>query len=127
MIADSGAAGKIVVVRISSFLAVLQRFEVGLDGERLFSIGSGEYTEFPVPEGDHNIILQCSQYGASGFFLWNEMVFEDALHFVVSPSQTVYFLVSPSWKCGKIELVNEAKAKKHIEESKLIKLEESGI
>lgn len=118
---DREMAGKIVVVRIRSFFAVLQGWEVLIDGKSIFGIGSGEYTEVLLPEGSHCITLRCYQPGFSPLPV--EIPYEDSLSFALEASQTLYFLASPSLKCGKIRLSNEAEAKKYIEQSTFINLE----
>ena len=123
-ITEEGSAGKIVVVRTSSFFGVLQGWQIAIDGKGLFGIGSGEYTEFLLPEGEHYITLRCSQVFID-YWLPREKHYEDTLKFAAKASQTIYFIVSPSLKCGKIRLSNEAEAKKHIERSKFINLENS--
>lgn len=116
---DREAAGKVVVVRTRNPLAVLQVWQVDVDGEDLFGIASGEYTEFLIPEGYHYITLRCVQPA-----ILSETYYHDTVMFVVERSQTVYFVASPSLKCGKIRRKSEAEAKKHIEHSKFINLEE---
>lgn len=114
-----GIPGKIIVVRISSFVGVLIDFEVAIDGKKPFLFGSGEYTEFTLTQGEHYITLRWIQWG---FFVGTQ--YEDTLRFVVKGSQTIYFLVSPlSWKGAKIRLSNETEAKKHIERSKFVNFE----
>ena len=117
-ISDREMAGKIVVVRTSSFAGALSRWDIALDGKGLFYIGSGEYTEFLLPEGEHYITVRCWQGCVTG-----GMRYEDTVKFNLKASQTNYFLVSPSLKCAKITLSNEIEAKKHIERSKFINLE----
>ena len=119
---DRAKAGNAVVVRISSFLGVLQGWQIKVDGTNLFGIGSGEYTEFLLPEGEYYITLKCFQPFVD-WFMYREVHFEDTLMFYVRPSQTRYFLASPSWKSGKIRQSNETEAKKYIKQSKFISLD----
>ena len=115
---EGEAAGKVVVVRTRNPLAVLQGWRVDIDGEELFGIGSGEYTDFLLPAGYHYITLRCLQPA-----IFSETLYHDSVMFVVEESQTVYFVASPSLKCGKIRRKSEAEANKHIEHSKFIDLE----
>ena len=115
-------AGKIVVVRTSSFAGVLQGWQIALDGKGLFGINSGEYSEFLLSEGEHSITLRCSQ-AFMDCCLPSVQHYEDTLDFFIEASQTIYFLASPSLKCGKIRLSDETEAKKHIEGSKFINLQ----
>lgn len=106
-------AGKVVVVRMSSYIGVLNDYEVAIDGKNLFYIGSGEYTEFALREGGHYITLK---YFSGAWF-------EDTLEFIVEDSETIYFFISPyHWTGAKISLSNETEAKKHIERAKFIDL-----
>ena len=121
-ITDKGMAGKVVVVRSSNLLGVAVGWEIDIDGKDLFGIGSGEYTEIFLPEGEHFITLTCFQ----PVLLHSDTVHSDTLKFDIEASQTIYFLVSPSLECAKMRLIDETEAKKHIERSKFINLEEYG-
>jgi len=121
-IPDKGMAGKIVVVRISSIFGLLLGWQIAVDGKGLLGIGSGEYAEFLLPEGEHYITLRCSQ-STIDYGIPHTLYFEDTLKFIAKASQPIYFIASPSWKCGKIRRSNEIEAQKHIKRSKFIKLE----
>jgi hypothetical protein len=126
VITDKEDAGKVVVVRISSIFGAANGWQIAIDGKDFFGIGSGEYTEFLLPEGEHYISLRCSQPALEPGCLIPipaEIPHEETLQFVANVSQTIYFIASPSWNCGKIRLSNEGEAKKHIERSKFINLE----
>jgi len=119
-------AGKIVVVRMSSFFGVLNVWQVAVDGKDLFGIGSGEYTEFFLSEGAHQISLRCSQPGLDLLrHDWGATHHEDTIKFIANPSKTTFFVLSPSLACGKISLSNETEANKHIGQSKFINLEKT--
>ena len=123
---DDNMAGKIVVARISSFLGVLNVWQVAVDGKDLFGIGSGEYTEFLLSQGQHRISLRCSQPGVNLFSHdWGAIHHEETIKFIVAPSKTTFFVLRPSLACGKIRLSNETEAKKHIGRSKFINLEKT--
>jgi hypothetical protein len=124
-ITDKGMAGKVVVVRTSNLLGVAVGWEIDIDGKDLFGIGSGEYTEFLLPEGEHSITLRCGQPDPMHSDTLT-IVHSDTLKFDIKASQTIYFLVSPSLKCAKMRLSDETEAKKHIKRSKFINLEEYG-
>jgi hypothetical protein len=115
-ILDKANAGKTVVVRISSFVGAANGYTVALDGKDLFGIGSGEHTEFLIPEGEHYIAVKC-------FGGWSPTWKEDSLKFVAKTSETSFFLVSPNMKCAEIKQSNEAEIKKHLVGSKFINLE----
>ena len=116
---DNEIVGKIVVVRISSFFAVLVDYSIYIDGKYICSIGSGEYTELYLPQGEHSITLE--NYQMQGFT--SGRIHKQTLNFNVTDSENIYFLLTPwSWKAAKIQLSNETEAKKHIEQGKFIDL-----
>ena len=117
-ITNQGMAGKVVLVRTSNLLGVAVSWDIAIDGKDLFSIGSGEYTEFLLPEGEHFIVLRGCQSCRDPY--------GNILKFDIKASQTIYFLVSPSLTCCKIRLSDETVAKKYIKRSKFISLEEYG-
>ena len=113
---DNGILDKIVVVRIKSFFGILVGYPIYIDGKYIFSIGSGEYTELRLPQGEHSITLQTYQGE-----LFGGMYYKQTLKFNVTDLETIYFLVTPwSLKGAKIQLSNATEAKKHIERSKFI-------
>ena len=91
-------------------------YTVALDGKDIFSIGSGEYAELLVQEGEHYIAVKC-------FGGWTPTWKEDSLQFVAKPSDPKFFLISPNMKCAEIKVSNDTEAKKHMETSKKIDLE----
>lgn len=109
-------ASKVTVVRISSIVGAVNGYTVALDGKDIFGIGSGEYAEFFVPEGEHFIAAKC--FGGSTP-TWKE----DSLRFVAKPSKHEFFLISPNITCAEIEFSSEDEARKHLEKSKQIDLE----
>jgi hypothetical protein len=85
--------GKVVVVRISSFLGSALDYTVALDGRELFRIYSGEYTEFLVQPGDHEIAVNCFEY-------WSKTLRIDSKKFVGSAAAVNYFKISPVMPFG---------------------------
>jgi hypothetical protein len=111
-------ASKVTVVRISSMLGVANGYTVALDGKDVFGIGSGQYTELLVPEGERFIAVKC-------FGGWSPTWKENSLKFEAKPSDQNFFVVSPSGSCAEIRLSTGADAKKHIDGAKRIELEKS--
>lgn len=109
-------ASKITVVRISSIVGAVNGYTVALDGKDIFGIGSGEYAEFLVPEGEHFIAAKC-------FGGWTPTWKEDSLKFIAKPSEHNFFLIRPNMTCAEIKISNESETKKHLETSKRIDLE----
>ena len=115
-ISNKETASKVTVVRISSIIGAANGYTVALDGKDIFGIGSGEYAEFLVPEGEHYIAAKC--FG--GFTpTWKE----DSLKFVAKSSGQNFFLISPNIRCAEIKASSDAEAKKHVESGKQIDLE----
>lgn len=118
VVPNASTAGKVVAVRISSFVGAANGYTVGLDGKDLFGIGSGEHAEFLVPEGEHYIAVKC-------FGGWSPTWKEHALKFSVKASEVSYFKIGPSMSCGEIVSASEAEAKKLLEGSRFISLEKA--
>jgi hypothetical protein len=115
-ITDRANASKVVVVRISSFVGAANGYTVALDGNDILGIGSGEHTEFLVPEGERYIAVKC-------FGGWSPTWKEDSLKFVAKASVSSFFLISPNARCAEIKPSSEAEAKKHLAGSKFVGLD----
>jgi hypothetical protein len=109
-------AGKVVAVRISSIVGSANGYAVALDGKNLFGIGSGEHTEFLVPEGEHSITVKC-------FGGLTPTLKEHTLRFVAKANEVSYFKIGPSINCGEIAVTTEAEALRLIGRSKFVSLE----
>lgn len=114
-VTDATSAGKVVTVRVSSFVGAANGYTVSLDGKDLYGIGSGEHAEFLVPAGEHFIAVKC-------FGGWTPTWKEDSLKFRASPSETSYFAISPNLKCADIKAVAEADALKLLQGSEALNL-----
>lgn len=114
-VTDATSAGKVVTVRVSSFVGAANGYTVSLDGKDLYGIGSGEHAEFLVPAGEHFIAVKC-------FGGWTPTWKEDSLKFHASPSETSYFAISPNLKCADIKAVAEADALKLLQGSEALNL-----
>jgi hypothetical protein len=95
-IATGSPSSPLVLIRVSSMLGAANSYYVALDGKDLFSIRSGEYTEFPVPAGEHVVTVKC-------FGGWSPTWKEDAQKFVAVPNQPNHFEISPSMPCAGIK------------------------
>lgn len=115
-ITNPNTASKVVTIRISSIVGVANGYTVVLDGKDLLGIGSGEYAEFNVPEGDHYIGVKC-------FGGWTPTWKTDAVQFKAVASQSNYFEISPNLKCAGIRQIGEADALAGMKDSQLINLQ----
>ena len=120
VVANKANASKVVTVRISSFVGAANGYTVALNGNDIYGIGSGEHTEFDVPEGEHYIAVKC-------FGGWTPTWKKDSLKFIAKTSETNYFLISPSMSCAEIKPSNKAEVKNHLTGSKFINLEKMVI
>ena len=112
---NPAAGGKVVVVRISSFVGAANTYTVALDGSDLFHIRSGEHTDFLVQPGEHYIAVKC-------FGGWSPTWKEDSKKFVASAATANYFKISPSMSCADIIPVAAAEANALLLSSKFIDL-----
>lgn len=99
-VAASESSSRLVVIRASSLIGAANTYYVALDGEDVFSIRSGEYTAFPIPEGEHFVSVKC-------FGGWTPTWKEDAERFVARRDQSIYFEISPSMGCADIRFIHE--------------------
>ena len=115
-VTNATSAGKVVTIRISSIVGAANGYTVALDGQDLYGIGSGEHAEFLVPAGEHYIAVKC-------FGGWTPTWKEDSTKFLANPSETSYFVISPSLKCADIKPIAEAETKGLLQGNKLLNLE----
>lgn len=95
-IPTSGPSSQLVLIRVSSIVGAANSYYIALDGKDVFSIRSGEYTQFPIPAGEHFIAVKC----LGG---WSPTWKEDSQKFVPIPNQTNYFEISPNMTCAEIK------------------------
>lgn len=114
---DAASASKVVTVRVSNIVGAANGYTVALDGKDLYGIGSGEHAEFLVPVGEHFIAVKC--FGGMTP-TWKE----DSLKFTAKPSQVSYFEINPNMVCADIKPVSETNARRLLQRSKLLSLEE---
>lgn len=113
-ISPGASSSKLVLLRVSSHTSGLNSFYVALDGRDVFSIRSGEYTEFPIPVGEHFISVKC-------FGGWSPTWKEDTKRFNALPDMANYFEIRPNGlACAYIWPIGEEDAKKQMNRSKFI-------
>lgn len=101
---SSGAPStKLVLIRASNLVGATNSYYVALDGQDVFTIRSGEYTEFPIPSGSHNITVKC-------FGGWSPTVKENSTPFTAAPSGAAYFRIAPDLTCAKIYEIDPSEA-----------------
>lgn len=115
-ITNPNTASKVVTIRVSSLVGVANGYTVVLDDKDLLGIGSGEYAEFNVPEGEHYIGVKC-------FGGWTPTWKTDAVQFKAVASQPNYFEISPNLKCAGIRQIGEKEGIELTKNSKPIDLQ----
>ena len=106
-------ASQLVLVRPSAIIGATNSYYVNLDGKDVFSIRSGENTEFPIAAGEHHISVKC-------FGGWSPTWKEDSKQFVAAKGQPNYFEISPNMKCAQIEQVAEVAGKQAVAKTKFV-------
>lgn len=106
-IATGAPSSPLVLIRTSSLVGATNSYYVALDGKDVFSIRSGENTQFPIPAGEHTVSVKC-------FGGWSPTWKEDGKQFVAVGGQANYFEISPNMTCAKIEQVSPESAKTHL-------------
>jgi hypothetical protein len=108
---------KVVVIRVSSLVGLVNPYFVAIDGKDVVRIGSGERSEHSVPAGEHGIAVKCF-----GGFLptWNEV----SVKFSIKPGEERYFLVSPSMGCAAIKPIEETDGKSRLGNARPVKPEQ---
>jgi len=102
-VASGAQSTKLVLIRASNLIGAPNSYYVALDGQDIFTIRSGEYTEFPIPSGQHNIGVKC-------FGGWSLIWKEKSISFTVAPSGTAYFRIIPDLSCAKIYEIDSNEA-----------------
>lgn len=114
-ITNQTTASKVVTIRVSSIVGVANGYTVVLDGKDLLGIGSGEYAEFNIPEGEHYIGVKC-------FGGWTPTWKADAVQFSAVASKTNYFEISPNLKCAGIRQIGIKEGDALVKDSKQVDL-----
>lgn len=107
------AASPLVLIRTSSLIGATNSYYVALDGKDIFSIRSGENTQFPIPAGEHTVSVKC-------FGGWSPTWKEDGKQFVAVGGQANYFEISPNLTCAKIEQMSPEGAKTQLAATKFV-------
>lgn len=108
---------RLFLVRVSSFIGLVNPYYVAIDGKDLVRIRSGERSEHVLPPGDYAIAVKCF-----GGFLptWNT----DSTRFSVKAGEDRYFLISPSMGCASIKPIEEADGKSRFAGAKPVAAEQ---
>ena len=94
-------------------MGVANSYYLALDGKDVFSIRSGEHTQFPIPAGEHVVSVKC-------FGGWTPTWKENGKPFVGAERQASYFEVGPSMGCAKITQITPTEARKLLDSTQLI-------
>lgn len=116
-VADNEPSSQLVLMRVSSIVGAANSYYVALDGKDVFSIRSGEYTEFPISTGEHFVSVKC-------FGGWTPTWKEEAKQFTALSNQTNYFEISPNLSCAEIVPIEPTKAKKKMKSSDFVSPDE---
>ena len=104
-VAEGATSSQLVLIRVSSFVGATNSYYVALDGRDIFSLRSGQYTEFRIPTGEHFVAVKC-------FGGWSPSWKKESKRFVAAQDQTNYFEMSPNLSCADIDPVTAEEAKK---------------
>ncbi|PMS35915.1 hypothetical protein C0Z20_16480 [Trinickia symbiotica] len=102
-----------VLIRPSSLIGATNSYYVALDGKDVFTIRSGENTQFHIPAGEHVVSVKC-------FGGWSPTWKEDGKQFFAAQDQPSYFQISRNLTCAKIAQINSEDARKLLAASKFI-------
>ena len=111
------AAGKVTVMRNRNIVGSANSYYITLDGQDIFKIRIGQYTDFKLNAGEYYIGLKC-------FGGWSPTWKNESLKLKVLPNSEYFFIVSPSGTCAEIEELDEKLAKSIIPNSKYVSMEQ---
>ncbi|CAJ0817765.1 hypothetical protein [Ralstonia flaminis] len=112
-IAAGAPSSSLVLIRPSSLVGATNSYYVALDGKDVFSIRSGENTQFPIPSGEHTVSVKC-------FGGWSPTWKEDGKQFVAVEGQSSYFEINPNLTCAKIMPMPAEAAKTQLAATKFV-------
>jgi hypothetical protein len=112
------SSAKLLVYRISSMIGVTNSYSLLLDGKEVFSIRSGEHTEFLIESGEHLLGVKC-------FGGWNPTWKENFVLHNFSTDTMNFFEISPSGNCADIRLVSADEGRKRLVDSTFINPEKN--
>ncbi|WP_157003051.1 hypothetical protein [Ralstonia sp. A12] len=107
------SASKLVLIRSSSLVGATNSYYVALDGKDIFSIRSGENTQFAIPMGSHTVSVKC-------FGGWSPTWKEDGIQFAAAASEANYFEISPNLTCAKIVQIDSDGGKRQLAATKFV-------
>lgn len=117
-VADKESSSQLVLIRVGNIYASAVSYIIALDGNDVFSIRSGEYTEFPISTGEHSVSVKC--FGGLTP-TWKE----DVKQFNALANQTNYFKISPNLRCAEIVPIDPTIAKKKMKSSDFVSPDKS--
>ena len=113
VIKDKGNASSLVLIRINSIVGMTNSYYIALDGNKIFSIRSGDYTQILVPAGKHYVAVEC--FG--GFTpTWKK----DSIMLNMIPKKKYYLKISPNLSCAKIISIKAFEANNIIKNSNFV-------
>ncbi|WP_316682960.1 hypothetical protein [Ralstonia flaminis] len=112
-IAAGAPSSSLVLIRTGNLIGATNSYYVALDGKDVFSIRSGEHTQFPIPSGEHTVSVKC-------FGGWSPTWKEDGKQFVAVEGQPTYFEISPNLSCAKITPMPAETAKTQLAATKFV-------
>lgn len=112
-IAVGASSSSLVLIRPSSLVGATNSYYIALDGKDVFSIRSGENTQFPIPSGEHTVSVKC-------FGGWSPTWKEDGKQFVAVEGQSSYFEINPNLSCAKIMPMPAETAKTQLAATKFV-------
>ncbi len=90
-------------------------YYVTLDGQDIFAIRVGQYTEFNIVSGVHLIGVKC-------FGGWSPTFKEHAISFDLVPGGQAYFVISPDPTCADIKHIGKDEGERRISASKHVEM-----
>ena len=112
-VAPGEASSELGLIRVSSPVGLANSYYVSLDGKDVFSLRSGQHTQFPITAGQHYISVKC-------FGGWSPTWKEDSTSFVARANEPSYFKISPDLRCAQIVQIPVAEAVELKARTKLI-------
>ena len=107
-------AGKVVVIRESNFIGGALAYYVLVDEKEIFSILSGQYTEFQMAPGEYD--LATRMFGG-----WSPTWKENVVHLELKPSETRYLFIWPKANSAGIKEIDSGAAEGYLAKYKFVK------
>ncbi len=110
-------AATITLIRSDSIIGSTNNYRITLDGENIFSIRYGQYTNFKINDGNYSIGVTC-------FGGWTPTPKREYVDIVVKQQQDLYLLIAPNFSCAGINIIDEYTAKTLISNSDYVSMEQ---